>query len=88
MRVSAYRCILTAGSNSHVITLKVAIETPFKNAAKMKGIYGQSDQASAEDSLVHDRDGWRFIAIAMLIVNVIWLVFGVMGYILAGMVFR
>jgi hypothetical protein len=36
----------------------------------------------------YDRDGWRFVAIAMLIINVIWLVFGVLGYGLAAMAFR
>jgi hypothetical protein len=30
---------------------------------------------------MHDnRDGWRFIAIAMLIINAIWLVFGIIEY--------
>ena len=59
-----------------------------KDAIKMKGVFRQSEPASPEDSLVHDRDGWRFVAIAMLIINVIWLMFGVIGYGLAGMIFR
>jgi len=29
-------------------------------------------------ALMHDRDGWRFIAIAMLIINAIWLVLGIL----------
>jgi hypothetical protein len=50
------------------------------NACFAPAVSKQSEPASAEDSLVHDRDGWRFIAIAMLIIYAIWLVFGLLGY--------
>jgi hypothetical protein len=43
---------------------------------------------AAADALTHDRDGWWFVAIAMLIINAIWLVFGVLGYGLAWIIFR
>ena len=68
--------------------LKARIGMSIKDATKMKAVFRQSKPASPEDSLVHDRDGWRFIAIAMLIINAIWLVFGALGYGLAGMIFR
>ena len=39
-------------------------------------------------ALAHNRQGWRFVAIALLTINAIWLVFGGLGYLLAGMIFR
>jgi hypothetical protein len=60
---------------------------PFAFAEREKLLKARIE-ASPEDSLVHDRDGWRFIAVAMLIINAIWLVFGVLGYGLAGIIFR
>jgi hypothetical protein len=39
-------------------------------------------------ALAHNRKRWRFIAITLLTINAIWLVFGALGYLLAGMIFR
>jgi hypothetical protein len=39
-------------------------------------------------ALARNWKGWRFVAITLLTINAIWLVFGVLGYCLAAMIFR
>ena len=39
-------------------------------------------------ALARKRDGWRFVASALLTILGIWLVFGVLGYRLAAVIFR
>ena len=39
-------------------------------------------------ALARNRNGLRFVAMVLLTINAIWLLFGAIGYVLAGMIFR
>ena len=78
------------------IQLKKYAYTHAQHEMKKSDLTGQQSEIPSRTdlsqvlarALARNRSGWRFVATVLLTINGIWLLFGIIGYRLAGMIFR